>query len=95
MPQTVITMTEKQQHFRHAARLHTDSKNEEYDQYSFEQQFLEDSRAANKGAGLQASGHHKVLDYLSLSLSLPLYYHPHNALSQKYTKTIKDLLPHR
>lgn len=36
-----------------------------------------------------------MLDYLSLSLSLPLYYHPHNLLSQKFTKTVKDLLPHR
>ena len=44
---------------------------------------------------MQASGHHKVLDYLSLSLSLPLYFHPHSALSQKFTKSVKDLLPFR
>lgn len=44
---------------------------------------------------MQASGHHKVLDFLSLSLSLPLYYHPHSLLSQKFTKSVKDLLPYR
>lgn len=34
-----------------------------------------------------------MLDYLSMSLSLPLYYHPHHVLSQKYTKSVRDLLP--
>lgn len=87
---TVLTLTEKQQHFRHSARLSLQSRS--YDQYSYEQQFLEDSQ---KGQSGQVSGHHKVLDYLSLSLSLPLYYHPHNALSQKFTKSVKDLLPCR
>ena len=43
---------------------------------------------------MQASGH-KVLDYLSLSLSLPPYYHPHSFFSQKFTKTMQDLLPYR
>ena len=45
-------------------------------------------------AGILASGHHKVLDYLSLSLSTPLYYHPHHLLSQAFTKSVKDMLPH-
>ena len=32
---------------------------------------------------------------MGLSLSLPLYYHPHHILSQKFTKTAKDLLMHK
>lgn len=43
---------------------------------------------------MSSAGHHRVLDYLSLSLSLPLYYHPHSYLSQKFTKSVKDLLMH-
>ena len=75
---------------------------DQYDPYSFAQQFQDGGRGGNPrggraSAGLHASGsgHHKVLDYLSLSLSSPLYYHPHNLLSQTFTKTIKDLVPHR
>ena len=37
-------------------------------------------------------GSHKLLDYLSLGLNLPLEYHPHSALSTKYTKTMRDLM---
>lgn len=37
-------------------------------------------------------GSHKTLDYLSLSLNLPLKYHPHTIFSNKYTKTLHDLL---
>jgi len=37
-------------------------------------------------------GSHKLLDFLSLSLNLPLEFHPHSAFSTKYTKTMKDLL---
>ena len=37
-------------------------------------------------------GCHKLLDYLSLSLNLPMEYHPHSAFSTKYTKTMQDLL---
>lgn len=59
-------------------------ENQVYEQYSFAQYFNESS-----------SSGHKVLDYLSLSLSLPLYYHPHSFFSQKFTKTTKDLIPHR
>ena len=29
-----------------------------------------------------------------MSLSLPLYFHPHHTLSQKYTKTVRALMPH-
>lgn len=42
----------------------------------------------------EASQHHEVCDFLSMSLSLPLYFHPHHTLSQKYTKTVRALLPH-
>ena len=37
-------------------------------------------------------GSHKTLDYLSLSLNLPLKYHPHSVFANKYTKTMHDLL---
>lgn len=37
-------------------------------------------------------GSHKLLDYLSLALNLPLEYHPHSAFSTKYTKTMRDLV---
>ncbi len=37
-------------------------------------------------------GCHKLLDYLSLSLNLPLEYHPHSMLSTKFTKIMQDLL---
>jgi hypothetical protein len=33
-----------------------------------------------------------MLDYMSLSLNLPLDYHPHTSFSTKYTKTMRDLL---
>ena len=36
-------------------------------------------------------GSHKILDFLSLSLNLPLQYHPHCIYSPKYTKTLHDL----
>lgn len=42
--------------------------------------------------GLMGLGCHKLLDYLSLSLNLPLEYHPHTMLSTKYTKIMQDLL---
>ena len=44
---------------------------------------------------MNPTGHHKVIDYLSMSLQLPLYFHPHKVLSQKFTKTIKDIVPER
>jgi hypothetical protein len=37
-------------------------------------------------------GSHKLLDYMSLALNLPLEYHPHTAFSPKYTKTMHDLM---
>lgn len=37
-------------------------------------------------------GSHKILDYLSLSLNLPMLYHPHSLYSHKYTKAMHDLL---
>ena len=102
MSQTILSLTEKQQHFKQAGRLSQQAAPavyQKYDAYSFEQQFQDrghasQARGGRAQAGLHASGHHKVLDYLSLSLSSPLYYHPHNLLSQTFTKTIKDLLPH-
>lgn len=99
--QQVITLTELQQHFRHAGRLGKQAQPEQakdeadavYDPFSFKQQFLQDaSHKRSSGAG-SASGQHQVLDYLSMSLSLPLYYHPHSVFSQKFTKSVKDLLP--
>jgi len=53
------------------------------------------SASSDFSGSLTASNHHAVLDHLQLGLSLPLYYHPHHLLSQKYTKTTKDLLEHR
>jgi hypothetical protein len=41
---------------------------------------------------LMGLGSHKLLDYMSLALNLPLEYHPHTAFSAKYTKTMHDLL---
>jgi predicted DNA-binding ArsR family transcriptional regulator len=38
------------------------------------------------------TGSHKLLDYMSLALNLPLEYHPHSAFSAKYTKTMQNLL---
>ena len=37
-------------------------------------------------------GSHKILDYLSLSLNLPMHFHPHSPYSSKFTKTMYDLL---
>jgi len=41
---------------------------------------------------LRGLGSHKILDYLGLSLNLPMMYHPHNMYSTKYTKIMQDLL---
>jgi len=103
MNQTILSLTERQQHFKLAGRLsrHAGSvAHQRYDHYSFAQQFQERGhesqlRDRRDGSGSHSSGHHKVLDYLQLSLSSPLCYHPHNLLSQTFTKTVKDLLPHR
>ncbi len=54
----------------------------EYD--SFEKIF-------RKKSLLMGLGSHKILDYLSLSLNLPLHYHPHSIYSTKYTKTLHDI----
>lgn len=40
-------------------------------------------------------GSHKILDYLSLAVNLPLEYHPHSPFSTKYTKTMRDLVAFR
>ena len=40
-------------------------------------------------------GSHKMLDYMSLGLNLPLEYHPHSVFSTKYTKTMRDLMAYR
>lgn len=44
-----------------------------------------------KSSLLMGLGSHKILDFLSLSLNLPLQYHPHSLFSPKYTKTLHDL----
>jgi hypothetical protein len=44
-----------------------------------------------KSSLMMGLGSHKILDFLSLSLNLPLQYHPHNIYSRKYTKTLHDL----
>lgn len=41
---------------------------------------------------MMGQGSHKILDFLSLSLNLPLQYHPHSIYNSKYTKTMHDLL---
>ena len=41
---------------------------------------------------LMGLGSHRLIDYMSLALNMPLEYHPHTAFSGKYTKTIHDLL---
>eukprot|EP00347_Sterkiella_histriomuscorum_P013779 403363397 len=41
---------------------------------------------------MMGQGSHKILDFLSLSLNLPLQYHPHNMFQGKYTKSLLDLL---
>lgn len=37
-------------------------------------------------------GSHKTLDFLSLSLNLPMKYQPHSIFSNKHSKTLHDLL---
>jgi hypothetical protein len=77
-----------------AAKVSEDKKTK-YDHFSFEQEFVHNYRVGNKAQNAKASGHHKVLDYLCKSLSLPLYYHPHNMFSHLFTKTVRDMLPQR
>jgi hypothetical protein len=48
-------------------------------------------RIFRKKSLLMGLGSHKILDFLSLSLNLPLQYHPHSVYSSKYTKTLHDL----
>ena len=53
MNQTILTLTEKQQHFKQAGRLaqHFDSAQlQKYDQYSFSQQFQDRGRAGASGS---------------------------------------------
>lgn len=40
---------------------------------------------------LMGLGSHKILDYLSLSLNLPIHYHPHSPYSARFTKSMSDL----
>jgi hypothetical protein len=44
---------------------------------------------------LMGLGQHKTLDYLSLSLSMPLNYHPHSMHTEKYTKLVLMLLQNK
>jgi hypothetical protein len=37
-------------------------------------------------------GSHKILDYLSLSLNMPMMYHPHSIYTNKFSKSMHDLL---
>jgi hypothetical protein len=60
-----------------------------FDYESF-QQFFQKSEG-----GLMGLGSHKLLDYLSLALNMPLEYHPHSVFSTKYTKTLLDLVAFR
>jgi len=41
---------------------------------------------------LMGLGSHKALDYLNLSINLPLSFHPNSIFSRKYTKTTRDLI---
>ncbi len=54
-----------------------------------------------KKSSLMGLGSHKILDFLSLSLNLPMFYHPHSLYSTAHTKysislasllTIKDAI---
>ena len=56
-----------------------------FDFFSFEKIFK------NKNL-LMGLGSHKTLDYLSLSLTMPLNYHPHTLYTDKYSKILHDLL---
>ena len=40
-------------------------------------------------------GNHKTLDYLSISLNLPLSYNPHFLSSSHYSKVLHDMLMHK
>ena len=42
---------------------------------------------------LMGLGSHKILDYLSISVNVPMFYHPHSIYSLKpYTKAMHDLI---
>lgn len=41
---------------------------------------------------MMGGGHHKTLDYLSLSLNMPLKYQPSSLTKNKYSKALHDLL---
>ncbi|CDW82512.1 wd g-beta repeat-containing protein [Stylonychia lemnae] len=69
-------------------KLATKSDHNVFDYESFERIFRRQSL-------LMGQGTHKILDYLSLSLNLPLQYHPHNMHSHKYTKVMQDILNNR
>lgn len=60
------------------------------DQTVFEYESFE--RIFKRKSLLMGLGSHKILDYLGLSLSLPLKYHPHNIYTNKYTKILWNLL---
>ena len=56
-----------------------------FDYFTFDKVF----RNKNLLMGL---GSHKTLDYLSMSLTMPLNYHPHTIYTDKYSKILHDLL---
>lgn len=45
-------------------------------------------RVFKKKKLLMGLGNHKTLDYLSLSLNLPICYNPHTVYSTNYTKSV-------
>jgi len=74
---------------------HLQAKNESFKLAKNGQNVLEfDSfeKIFKKKSLLLGLGSHKILDYLSLSLNMPLVYHPHSVYTNKYTKNVHDLL---
>jgi hypothetical protein len=82
--ETVEYLISKNEGFRIAAKG---------DQNIFEFEIFE--KIFKKKSLLIGLGSHKILDYLSLSLNLPMQYHPHSTYSTKFTKSMYDLLDQR
>ena len=63
-----------------------------FDFDTFSTTFFHQGEKGTSTGGFMGLGCHKLLDYLSLSLNLPMEFHPHTMFSKKYTKTMQDLL---
>ena len=63
-----------------------------FDFDTFSTTFFQQGERGSSTGGFMGLGCHKLLDYLSLSLNLPMEFHPHDMFSKKYTKTMQTLL---